>query len=119
MAEHAGPLPEGERQPERESPDLRLLIGAYARDLYGIQTALKHGADINAVHAQTGLSALHIAIGANDLPLCRYLIERCGAAFFADKFGRWPTLVAIECHADDELSDYIVEQEARYLERNP
>lgn len=119
MAEQGGPLPEGERQPERRSPDLQLLIAAYGRDVYGIQNALKLGADINAIYPETGLSALHIAIGANDLALCRFLIEQCGAAFFPDAFGRWPTLVAAECRVSDELGDYIAEREALFVRQHP
>jgi uncharacterized protein len=103
----------------RARVNMDLLGAAYAGDLGGVDTALAQGAAIDAAHPETGLMALHIAVGTNNLPLVRYLIEERGAPFGPDGFGRWPTLVAIECHADDELSDYIVEQEARYLERNP
>lgn len=112
----AAPAPQG--LPERPSPDQQLIFAAYGGDPYGIEQALKLGADINAVHPQTGLCALHIAVGTNDLKLCRHLIEKRHAAFFPDRFGRWPTLIAAECRVDDALSDYIVEQEARYLEQN-
>jgi hypothetical protein len=33
------------------------------------------------VDPETGLSALHIAVGNNDIVLCRFLIEQCGARF--------------------------------------
>ena len=100
-------------------PDVKLLSAADAHSIAGIQSALDQGADINCVHHETGLSPLHIAVGNNDIALCRLLIEKWGARFFPDSFGRWPTLIAAECQVDDALSDYIVEQEARFLERNP
>jgi hypothetical protein len=112
-----GAAPEPQARPERPTPDQQLLFSAYGGDLYGIQGALKLGADINAVHPETGLSALHIAVGTNDLPVCRYLIEQCHAAFFPDRFGRWPTLVAAECGVSDELGDYVAAMEARFLEQ--
>ena len=105
-------------QPERDTPEQRLLMAAYGGDINGIQAALKLGADINATHPETGLSALHIAVGVNDIFLCRYLVEKCSVGFFPDRFGRWPTLIAAECQVDDALSDYIVEAEARYLEED-
>jgi hypothetical protein len=53
--------------------------------------------------------------GRDDLALCRLLVDKWNAAFFADRFGRWPTVVAAECRAGDELADYIVGKEAAFL----
>ena len=75
-------------------------------------TALEQGADINFDDPATGLSALHIAVGTNDLALCRYLIEECDASIVPDRSGRWPTLIAAQCRVSDELGDYIAEKEA-------
>jgi hypothetical protein len=105
-------------EPARDTPDSRLLLAAYGADIQNLAKAVKDGADINAVHPQSGLCALHIAVGLNDIATCRLLIEKYGAAFFPDRMGRWPTLIAAECRVDEALSDYIVEQEARFLERN-
>lgn len=96
-----------------------LLLAADAHGIAEIRSALAQGADINCVHPETGVSALHIAVGNNDIALCRFLVEQCGARFFADGFGRWPTLIAAECQVDDALSDYIAEREAEFLRRNP
>lgn len=115
MSDQHGAAPEAHGQPERDTPEKRLLRAAYGGDVTGIQEAMRQGADINAVHPETGLAALHMAVGANDLPLSRFLIEQCHARFFADKFGRWPTLIAAECQVDDALSDYIAEREAEFL----
>jgi ankyrin repeat protein len=115
MSDQTGSAPEFQGQPERDTPEWRLLVAAYGGDLYGIESALKQGADINAVHQETGLSPLHMAVGANDLALCRALIEKYNAGFFPDSFGRWPTLIAAECHVSDELSDYIVQKESEFL----
>jgi hypothetical protein len=96
-----------------------LLSAADAHSIRGIESALKEGADINYMHPEHGVSALHIAVANNDIVLCRLLIEQWGAKFFPDRFGRWPSLIAAECQVANALSDYIVEQEARYLERHP
>ncbi len=118
MSDHTpGAAPEPGRQPWRDTPGERLIRGAYGGSLDDIEQALRQGADINGTHPETGLSVLHIAVGLNDLPLCRYLVERCNARFFPDGFGRWPTLVAAENRVDDELADYIVEKEAEFLAR--
>lgn len=106
------------QRPARRT-DIELLLAADAHSIRGIRAALEQGANIDARHPDTGVSALHIAIGNNDLVLCRFLIEECKAGFFADKFGRWPTLVAAECQVDDELGDYIAEQEEKFLQDNP
>ena len=62
-------------------------------------TALEQGADVATVHEQTGLTALHIAAGTNNLPLAAILIEDWNAPFGPDRFGRWPTVIAAECKA--------------------
>lgn len=91
------------------------LIGAAFRgNLEEVELALKDGADVNAPDPSTGLSALHIAIGNNDIALCRLLIENHGAAFGPDRFGRWPSVVAVECRVDDELADYVLAKEDEY-----
>lgn len=90
----------------------QLIAGAFAHQPDWIADALKAGADIDALDPETGLCALHIAVGSNDLTLCQYLVEECGASFFPDKFGRWPSLIAAECRTDEALGDYIVAREA-------
>lgn len=92
----------------------QLIRGAFASNQDWIKEALVDGADVNAVDPKTGLAALHIVVGQNDLRLCRFLVEECGARFFPDMFGRMPTIVAAECRVDDELTDYIGEKEAAY-----
>lgn len=111
------PLHERAPEPSLERPQDQLLWSAYSRNLDGVREAVGRGANVNSVHEQTGLSALHIAVGNNDRFLCRYLIEDRGAAFFPDGFGRWPTLVAIECGVDEDLADYIAEQESLFLQK--
>lgn len=93
----------------------KLIAGAFAHHPDWIAEALKEGADIDALDTETGLCALHIAVGSNDLTLCQYLVEECGASFFPDKFGRWPSLIAAECRTDEALGDYIVAREAEAL----
>ena len=94
-----------------------LLQAAYDFDNEAVVAALEEGADVATAHEQTGLTALHIAAGTNNLPLARILIEDWSAPFGPDRYGRWPTAIAAECEASGELCDYIVEQEAAFLER--
>ena len=97
------------------SLDHQLLAQAYNGRTEAVIEALASGANIAAKHAETGLTALHIAIGTNNLPLVKLLVEDWNAPFGPDGFGRWPTVVAIRCRVSDELSDYIVEKEAEAL----
>ena len=94
-----------------------LLRSAYAGANADARAALEGGANVNAVDEHTGLSALHLAIGTNNAPLARTLVEEFSAAFFADSRGRLPSLIAAECAVDDTLSDYVVQAEARFLEQ--
>lgn len=94
-----------------------LLQAAYTGDLEAVFKAIESGADIDAVHEQTGLTALHIAVGTNNLALTRFLIEQAGARLGPDRSGRWPTVIAGQCGVDEILCDYIVEEEAKLLHR--
>lgn len=94
-----------------------LLACAYRGETDKVQAALAGGADIDMVDAPTGLCALHIAVGTNNLTLTRLLVEQYRAGFFPDQAGRWPSLIAVECDVDEDLADYITEAEARFLEQ--
>jgi uncharacterized protein len=112
---HIGP---GEpEEPEFGTPAEAFRRAVQAGDIPGTRGALQRGADVNEFDAATGLAALHLAVGYNDMALARVLIEEGGAAFFPDRFGRWPSLIAAENRVDDELSLYIVEKEAEFLAR--
>jgi ankyrin repeat protein len=93
--------------------DHEMLEAAYYGRFEAVKTAIRNGADVNAVHEQTGLTALHLAIGTNNLRLARYLIEEAGIIFGPDRSGRWPTLIAAQCRVSEEFGDYIVEHEGR------
>lgn len=95
----------------------RLIRAAFHGRNNGVLTALREGAPIDGRHGTTGLSALHIAVGSNNLKLAKLLIEEFHAPFGPDAFGRWPTTVAAECRADPDLLDYIVDAEAAFLEK--
>ncbi|KAB2884143.1 MAG: ankyrin repeat domain-containing protein [Albidovulum sp.] len=94
-----------------------MLACAYRGETDKVLAALAAGADVDMVDAPTGLSALHIAVGTNNLKLTRALVEQYRAGFFPDRAGRWPSLIAIECDVDEDLADYITEAEARFLEQ--
>lgn len=95
----------------------QFLQAAHSGDLSQLVLAQLDGADVNTVHPQTGLQALHFAVGTNDLLMIRYLTEQCNAVFGPDRSGRWPTIIAAECKVDDAVGDYIVEAEAAYLKK--
>jgi hypothetical protein len=93
-----------------------LHLSAYSGSLRGVRHALEQGANVDAWEEQTGLTALHLAVGTNNLALVKFLLEEAGAKLMPDKSGRWPTVIAAECCASEELCDYIVEREAKVLE---
>lgn len=97
----------------RSPEDRKLLEAAFAGDIAAVRAALQKGASVDAVDDRTGLCALHIAVGSNDSALARLLIDEAGAGFFADRFGRWPSLIAAECRVDEAFGDFIAEAEAR------
>lgn len=105
-------------EPVHGTPGEELRRAVHAGDIPGARVALQRGADVNELDAVTGLAALHLVTGLNDAAFARFLIEEARAAFFPDRFGRWPSLVAAENRVDDELSLYIAEKEAEYMARH-
>lgn len=95
--------------------DRALLKAAYDADFNEAVAALEAGADIDFADPATGLAALHIAVGTNNLALARVLIEDWGAKVGPDGRGRWPTVIAARSRVDDDLSEFIVEIEAKAL----
>jgi ankyrin repeat protein len=86
------------------------LIEALDRhDIFGHDT-------LNTVTALHGMTLLHIAAGTNNLSAARMLVER-GAKFLLDKQNRMPSIVAVEAEADEDLCDYLAEQEEVFLKR--
>ena len=69
---------------------------------------------LHAVDPATGMNALHIAVGRNNLRMTKILVEH-GAKFIPDAHGRFPSVIAAEMEVSDELADYIVEAEANAL----
>lgn len=96
-------------------PDEALLRCAYDADINGVIAALKAGADVNAADPVMGLTALHIAVGTNNLALTRILVEDWKAGFKPDGTGRWPTSIAAHARVDEALCDYLVEAEEKAL----
>lgn len=97
----------------------RLISAAFHGRNADVSAALREGAPVDTKHDKTGLTALHVAAGTNNLSLAKLLVEEFQAPFGPDAFGRWPTVVAAECKADEEFLDYIVEAEAAFLEKEP
>jgi len=97
--------------------EVDLLRSAYEGDINRVNEALEQGSRITAFDPETGLTALHLAVGTNNLPLTRYLVEIRDSPFGPDYEGRWPTIIAAECEVSEALNDYIVEMESTYLKR--
>jgi hypothetical protein len=116
MTARPKPKPSGINEAEADRLNAGLLQAAFDLDVPGAVAALEDGADVATAHEETGLTALHIAAGTDNLALAQILIEDWNAPFGPDRFGRWPTAVAAECEAGEELCDYIVAQEALFLE---
>ncbi len=91
--------------------EANLISGAYNADNDFAQTALEQGADVNVAEPTTGLTALHIAVGTNNLSLVKDLIEKWDAQFYQDRKGRWPSNVAAQCRVSDKLCAYLLEKE--------
>lgn len=110
------------RQPNHEDATDKLghelLSAAFAGRTDDATRAIRKGAAVDTRHPETGLTALHIAVGTNNLELARLLAEKYSAPFGPDAFGRWPTTVAAECSAAFEIQNYIVDAESKFLE-NP
>ena len=96
-----------------------LLGCAYYGETDKVLAALKAGADVNQTDKATGLSALHLAVGTNNLALTKALVDDFGAAFFSDRFKRWPSVIAIKLRVSEELMTYIWNAEAKYLGIEP
>ncbi|MGB3539103.1 MAG: ankyrin repeat domain-containing protein [Mesorhizobium sp.] len=92
-------------------PSQRAIRAAYQGDLGAMAAILEAGYEIDEIDGRTGLAALHIAVGRNDLAMVKFLVER-GASFFADRRGRWPSTIASLCEVSEELCDYIADAEA-------
>ncbi|MDP2619652.1 MAG: ankyrin repeat domain-containing protein [Hyphomicrobiales bacterium] len=89
-----------------------LLYGAYIGSLKIVREALEQGADIECAEAGTVLTALHLAVGRSFVDVAKYLIEEAGATIKPDGHGRWPTVIAAQCCATEEMCDFIAAREA-------
>jgi hypothetical protein len=67
---------------------------------------------LSEVDPATGMNALHIAAGRDNLELTKLLIE-AGIEIIPDNEGRMPSLIAGICRVSDEVADAIYEAERR------
>lgn len=92
------------------------LVAVCNGDLDTARNMLKNGQPVDEIiHEPTGMQALHIATGLDNLPLVRLLVEDWKASFGPDQVGRWPSVIAAECEVSEETLDYIAEAEAMNL----
>jgi uncharacterized protein len=91
-----------------------IIVAAYEGDTKRL-LSLSLTPALNATHPVTGMTALHIAIGRNNLEMTKALVE-AGAAFVPDNEGRMPSVIAAEMEVSEELADYIYEAESRALQ---
>lgn len=104
--------PDAQAQADLADIERAMLRAAYNADNAKVIAALQAGADVNTADPVTGLTALHIAVGTNNLHLTRILVEDWEPVFKPDGKGRWPTVIAAEAQVDPILADYIVIAEA-------
>jgi hypothetical protein len=67
---------------------------------------------LKEVDPVTGMNALHIAVGRDNLEITKLLVE-AGIEIIPDNEGRMPSLIAAICNVSDELAEYIYEVEER------
>jgi hypothetical protein len=91
-----------------------MLLGcAFHNELKKAQDFVKMARrSVDFIDPQTGLTALHIAVGRNHIEMAKYLVEQ-GASFRPDAQGRTPSTIAAECEVSDEMCDFIAEAEAK------
>ena len=114
LSKFAGGTPKPDLRKYRPLPEFletvwlgnTVIVQAYLDD-----ERSRHGF-LNEVDPVTGMNALHIAVGRDNLELTRLLIE-AGIEIIPDKEGRMPSLIAGICRVSDELADYISEAESR------
>jgi ankyrin repeat protein len=99
------------RADDPDAAEKLLLKCAYDGDADMVESLLDCGIPLNAADKDSGMTALHLAVGRNHIDLVRMLVSR-GASFVSDKQGRMPTTIAAECEVSEELCDFIVEAEA-------
>lgn len=109
---HLGEFPSDLTDADFLVPEQRAIRAVYRGDLEAIRGILDSGYPIDEIDLLTGMAALHVAVGRNDLAMVKFLVER-GASFFADSHGRWPSTIASLCEVSEELCDYIADAEAR------
>ena len=100
------------RADDPDAAEKLLLKCAYDGDADMVESLLDCGIPLNAADKDSGMTALHLAVGRNHIDLVRMLVSR-GASFVPDKQGRMPTTIAAECEVSEELCDFIAEAEAR------
>ena len=93
-------------------PSQRAIRAAYRGDQNELESLLDSGYQVDKIDRLTGMAALHMAVGRNDLAMVKFLVEK-GASFFPDRHGRWPSTIASLCEVSEELCDFIAEAEAR------
>lgn len=107
-----------EPDPTKYKPLPYLLEYAWLGDTAKVRNVLNddftRGRFLNETDERTGMNALHIAVGRNNLEIARLLVE-AGIKFIPDNEGRLPSLIAAICDVDEELADFIIDAEAKAL----
>jgi len=89
---------------------------AWTGDTPKMRAILAHktfiGRFLNTVDRMTGMNALHIAVGRNNLDMAKLLIE-AGIKIIPDGEGRMPSLIAALLETSEEMQDYIAAEERK------
>jgi hypothetical protein len=104
--------PKSESAKTSDQIQTAFLMAAERADEAEMRKLVEAGADINRADPATGLTALHLSVGRDAIGPVRFLVG-LGAKFVPDKYGRMPSTIAAESEVSDEVSDFILEAEAR------
>jgi hypothetical protein len=80
-------------------------LGDTAKIRMVVKDDYSRGVFLNEIHERTGMNALHIAVGRNNLEIARILVE-AGIEFIADNEGRMPSLIAAICDVDGGIGRF-------------
>ena len=94
--------------------DFQLILAAEGNNLAGVKAALAQGARINHQSIYDKMTALHLAAGNANEAMVEYLLGEGADVTLEDKYGRTPSVVAIEC-GWYELADRLTDIECQFI----
>ena len=94
--------------------NFELIVAAESGNLPGVEKAVAEGAQVNHPSMFDKMTALHIAAGNGNDAMVDYLLSVGADVKLQDKYGRTPSVVAIEC-GWYELADRLTDLECQFI----